>query len=150
MTRSRSGTRSPPKHQCRPPAARRYRQTANSGSATKVTFCVRGVITPLLRMRDAMLRLAHGDLDIKVDERQRAKEIGQMAEAVGVFHTTLVERHQLNRETRLLSDLNEWLQCCNSLGELYQLVAEFLGGLLPACAGSLYIYAYSRDVLERA
>ena len=43
MTPSRSGTRSRPKHQRRPPAVRRYRQTANSGSAMKVTFCVRGV-----------------------------------------------------------------------------------------------------------
>ena len=43
MTPSRSGTRSRPKHQHRPPAARRYPQTANSGSAMKVTFCVRGV-----------------------------------------------------------------------------------------------------------
>src|SRR6516164_1480215 len=48
MTPSRSGTRSRPKHQRRPPAARRYRQTANSGSAMEVTFCVRGVISPLL------------------------------------------------------------------------------------------------------
>src|SRR6476619_1076251 len=48
MTPSRSGTRSRPKHQHRPPAARRYPQTANSGSAMKVTFCVRGVLSPLL------------------------------------------------------------------------------------------------------
>src|SRR6516164_6092138 len=48
MTPSRSGTRSRPKHQRRPPAERRYRQTANSGSAMKVTFCVRGVSSPLL------------------------------------------------------------------------------------------------------
>src|SRR5215468_8874853 len=48
MTPSRSGTRSRPKHQRRPPAARRYRQTANAWSAMKVTFCVRGVISPLL------------------------------------------------------------------------------------------------------
>src|SRR5215831_6543353 len=48
MTPSRSGTRSRPKHQRRPPAVRRYPQTANSGSAMKVTFCVRGVISPLL------------------------------------------------------------------------------------------------------
>src|SRR6516225_2663851 len=46
MTLSRSGTRSRPKH--RPPVARRYPQTANSGSAMKVTFCVRGVLSPLL------------------------------------------------------------------------------------------------------
>src|SRR5271166_275329 len=48
MTPSPSGTRSRPNHQPRPPAARRYRQTANSGSALKVTFCVRGVSSPLL------------------------------------------------------------------------------------------------------
>ena len=48
MTPSPSGTRSRPNHQPRPPAARRYRQTANSESALKVTFCVRGVISPLL------------------------------------------------------------------------------------------------------
>src|SRR6516164_5417036 len=48
MTPSRSGTRSRRKHQRRPPAARRYPQTVNSGSAMKVTFCVRGVVSPLL------------------------------------------------------------------------------------------------------
>src|SRR5215472_14005720 len=48
MTLSRSGTRSRPKHQRRPPVARRYPQTANSGSAMRVTFCVRGVLSPLL------------------------------------------------------------------------------------------------------
>src|SRR5246500_4432828 len=48
MTRSRSGTRSRPKHRRHPPAARRYCQTANCRYAMKVTFCVRGVISPLL------------------------------------------------------------------------------------------------------
>src|SRR5262245_42906332 len=48
MTPSRSGTRSQPKHQRRPPPARRYPQTANPGSAMKVTFCVRGVSSVLL------------------------------------------------------------------------------------------------------
>src|ERR1700759_5538692 len=47
MPPSRSGTRSPP-DQRRPTAARRRRQPANCGCAVKVTFCVRGVISPLL------------------------------------------------------------------------------------------------------
>src|SRR5690349_18706864 len=63
MTPSRSGTRSRPKHQRRPPAARRYRQTANSGSAMKVTFCVRGVISPLLS------NLVLDDLDKELTRR---------------------------------------------------------------------------------
>jgi HAMP domain-containing protein len=107
-------------------------------------------LTPLLRMKDTMLHLAQGDLDIDIRGRQRADEIGEMLQAVKVFHTTLSERQKSNRETRLLAELNEWLQSCNSLSELYQMVAEFLGRLLPTCGGSLYIYANSRDVLESA
>jgi diguanylate cyclase (GGDEF)-like protein len=113
-------------------------------------FVKAGLLTPVLRMRDSMLRLAQGDLDFAIDGRQHAHELAEMARAVEVFHTTLVERQKLNRETRLLADLNEWLQSCSSLGELYRMVAEFLGRLLPGCAGSLYIYANSRDVLESA
>jgi len=113
-------------------------------------FVKAGLLTPVLRMRDSMLRLAQGDLDFAIDRRQRAHELAEMARTVEVFHTTLLDRQKLNRETRLLSDLNEWLQSCNSLGELYQMVAEFLGRLLPGCGGSLYIYANSRDVLESA
>jgi hypothetical protein len=58
----------------------------------------------------------------------------------------VLERQKLNRETRSLSDLNEWLQSCNSLGELYRMVAEILGRLLPGCAGSLYIFANSVSI----
>ena len=108
------------------------------------------LLRPVLRMKDAMLRLAQGDLDLELGATPRAAEIAEMAGAVAVFHTNLLERHKLNRETRLLADLNEWLQSCNSLDELYQMVAEFLGRLLPACGGSLYIYANSRDMLESA
>ena len=76
--------------------------------------------------------------------------IAEMAQALAVFHATLVERRELDRERQLLAELTEWLQSCNSLGELYQMMAQFLGRLLPTCAGSLYIYANSRDVLENA
>src|SRR5262249_59272819 len=107
-----------------------------------------GLLSPLSRVRQAMLRLARGDLETALDTRRRAAEIAEMEQAIGVFRSGLLERSQLNRETRLLSELNEWLQSCNSLGELYDMVAEFLSRLLPGCAGSLYIYANSRDVLE--
>src|SRR5260370_21731969 len=100
-------------------------------------FVKAGLLTPVLRMRDSMLRLAQGDLACAIDGRQRAHELAEMARAVEVFHTTLVARQKLNRETRLLSYLNEWLQSCNSLGELYRMVAEFLGRFLPACHVSL-------------
>jgi diguanylate cyclase (GGDEF)-like protein len=107
-----------------------------------------GLLRPLSRVRLSMLRLAQGDLEPEPGHRRRAAEIAEMEQAIGVFRAGLVERSQLNRETQLLSELNEWLQSCNSLKELYDMVAEFLSRLLPGCAGSLYIYANSRDVLE--
>jgi diguanylate cyclase (GGDEF)-like protein len=107
-----------------------------------------GLLLPLSRVRQSMLRLAQGDLESDPNPRRRAAEIAEMEQAIGVFRAGLVERSQLNRETRLLSELNEWLQSCNSLSELYDMVAQFLSRLLPGCAGSLYIYANSRDVLE--
>jgi diguanylate cyclase (GGDEF)-like protein len=108
------------------------------------------LLTPLLAMKTSMSRLARGELDVEVDGLERADEIGEMARTVQVFHTTSLERHKLNREAHMLSQLNEWLQSCKSLDELYQMVAQFLSRLLPDCAGSLYIYANSRDVLESA
>jgi diguanylate cyclase (GGDEF)-like protein len=110
----------------------------------------KGLLRPLLGVKDSMLRLAGGDLTLDQDGARRAVEIGDMMQAIEVFHATLIERRKFNREARLLSELNEWLQSCNSLHELYEMVSEFLARLLPQCAGSLYVYANSRDVLEAA
>lgn len=55
-----------------------------------------------------------------------------------------------SREIRLLSELNEWLQSCKSLDELYTMVSSILGQVFPESAGSLYVYSNSRDVLEGA
>lgn len=108
----------------------------------------RGLLTPLLRVRNLMLRLAQGHLDAEPDTGRGAAEIAEMEQAIAVFRDGLVERSRLNREAKLLSELNDWLQSCNSLQELYDMVGEFLARLLPGCAGSLYVYANSRDVLE--
>lgn len=108
------------------------------------------VVGAIIRMQTAMRRLAGGDLDTSVPCLDRKDEIGQMAHAVQVFHDNAIERNKLNREARLLSELNEWLQSCKSLDELYRMVGEFLSRLLPGCPGTLYIYANSRDVLETA
>ena len=119
-----------------------------------VVACIIGAISwvvgPIVRMQDAMRRLAEGKLETRVPSLNRKDEIGQMAGAVQVFQSNALERSKHNREAQLLSELNEWLQSCKSLDELYQMVAEFLFKLLPDCAGSLYIYANSRDILESA
>lgn len=57
---------------------------------------------------------------------------------------------RLTREVKLLGELNEWLQSSRSLEELFDLVARFMGHLLPGAAGSIYVYSNSRDVLDGA
>lgn len=108
----------------------------------------RGLLAPLLLVRKSMLRLAAGDLDGADRIPQRTAEIAEMDRAVAVFRDGMLERAKLNREAKLLSELNEWLQSCNSLQELYEMVAQFLSRLMPDCGGSLYVYANSRDLLE--
>ena len=60
-----------------------------------------------------------------------------------------IER-QHQRESELLSQLNEWLQSCKSLEELFGVVSAFLHRILPGSSGTLYTYSNSRDVLEGA
>lgn len=55
---------------------------------------------------------------------------------------------QLAREVKLLGELNEWLQSCRSLDELFDMVAEFMSHLLPDAEGSIYVFSNSRDVLD--
>ena len=108
------------------------------------------LLAPLLRLKEGMLRLARGDLDRLGGPEPRAAEIADMAQAVEVFRSELIERQRLSRETALLSALNQWLQSSNTLDELYEMVGSFLARMLPNCGGSLFIYANSRDVLEKA
>jgi methyl-accepting chemotaxis protein len=50
-----------------------------------------GVIRPVVRMTSVMKRLADGDLEIEIPSVERRDEIGEMAGAVQVFKTNMVE-----------------------------------------------------------
>ncbi len=113
------------------------------------------VLSPLGVMIGAMKKLADGNVETTAPQLlalqgERNDELGEMARSVEVFRTNAVARNQLTRESRILSDLNEWLQSAKSETELYQMIATFVSRMLPACTGSLYIYANSRDILECA
>ncbi|MEL6477310.1 MAG: diguanylate cyclase [Pseudomonadota bacterium] len=51
-------------------------------------------------------------------------------------------------ESHLLTDFNEWLQSCDTVEEMYEVVKTFLARLLPQCRGSLYVYTDNRDMLD--
>lgn len=65
-------------------------------------------------------------------------------------HAILEYETRRSREVRLLSELNEWLQSCKSLDELFGMVSSILSRVFPESSGSLYVYSNSRDVLEGA
>ncbi|MDO6733055.1 diguanylate cyclase [Octadecabacter sp. 1_MG-2023] len=75
-----------------------------------------------------------------------AKHAAEQAEAKA--KQILQEERARRAEARALADLDEWLQSCKSLTELYLIVEKFLSGLIPGSKGELYIYSNSRDVLD--
>lgn len=66
-----------------------------------------------------------------------------------VSERTLMDQQlHLAQEVKLLGELNEWLQSSRSLDELFDMVIKFMRHMLPECAGSIYVYSNSRDVLD--
>ncbi len=51
-------------------------------------------------------------------------------------------------EAQKLASLDEWLQSCKSLSELFMIVQTFMARMLPGSSGELYTYSTSRDVLD--
>ena len=84
-------------------------------------------------------RRAAADLD---KARHDAEQAGQRTNAI------LAQERARQAEVRLLAQLDEWLQSCKSLVELYRIVSRFMTKLLPGSKGELYIYSNSRDVLD--
>lgn len=109
------------------------RIVASSGRPTREGGCV-VTSTDVSAARRAAADLA---------EAKRAAE-----EATAHARTVLEEERARRAEARTLADLDEWLQSCKSLDELFRIVVKFLGRLLPGSAGELYVYSNSRDVLD--
>jgi methyl-accepting chemotaxis protein len=57
-----------------------------------------GVIRPVVRMTSAMKHLADGDLEIEIPSVERRDEIGEMAGAMQVFKTNMMETKRLRAE----------------------------------------------------
>jgi diguanylate cyclase (GGDEF)-like protein len=85
-------------------------------------------------------------------ERKAARELvaakRAAEEAEARSRGVLVQERARQAEEKMLAQLDEWLQSCKSLDELYMIVRAFMGRLLPGSKGELYIYSNSRDVLD--
>ncbi len=79
----------------------------------------------------------------ELSEAKRAAEAAEM-KAKDILTTERARQH----EAKMLSQLDEWLQSCKSLDELFMIVTHFMDKLLPSSSGELYIYSNSRDVLD--
>ena len=55
-----------------------------------------------------------------------------------------------NRETSLLSDMNDFLQTSTNEAEAYSVISETAAQLFPDDAGAVFVLSPSRDVLEAA
>ena len=86
------------------------------------------------------------------EARQAARDLAaakQVAEAAEASAREILNMERARQsDARLLARLDEWLQSCKSLEELFKIVASFMAKLLPESKGELYIYSNSRDVLD--
>ncbi|MEM6498087.1 MAG: diguanylate cyclase [Pseudomonadota bacterium] len=82
------------------------------------------------------------------NESELAEAIRKAEDSEARAMKSLRSEQARQREMLLLSELDEWLQSCQSLAELFQIVTSFMSRLLPNTAGELYIYSNSRDVLD--
>ena len=130
-----------------------------------VTLAISGIIVFVIRREvdqtvAATLAVADGDLDVPVP-KTRTDEFSRLTAALGTLKNNALSartqaaamedaRSTAEAETRALSDLNEWLQASDGLGELFDMVERFIGRFIPEAEGSLYIYSNSRDVLDGA
>ena len=63
-------------------------------------FASQAFTKPILSLAAAMLRLAKGELDIKIPNQNRNDEIGEMAKAVDIFKENAIERNRIEEERK--------------------------------------------------
>jgi HAMP domain-containing protein len=68
------------------------------GGLALAFFIARGIVRPLTGMTNTMTTLAAGDHDVSIPGAERTDEIGDMARAVEVFKTNMIEAERLAAE----------------------------------------------------
>ena len=84
----------------------------------------------------------------KKNQRMLSQTIERAERAEQQARETLILERERQKETQALAELGEWLQCCKSIEELYEVVHQAMAGNFPGSSGQLFIYSNSRDVLD--
>ena len=79
-----------------------------------------------------------------------AKAIEEVALSERRAHDVLENERIRQKEAVMLGQLDEWLQSCKTLDELFEIVQSFMSKFLPQTKGELLVYSNSHDVLEGA
>jgi methyl-accepting chemotaxis protein len=84
-------------------------------------FIAHGVSGPILALSKVMRALAGGDLTVALPTRKRNDEVGEMAEAVGVFRESMIETERLRGEQAAQAQR----QAAQRRHEMHALAEEF-------------------------
>ncbi|MFQ1700975.1 diguanylate cyclase [Loktanella agnita] len=125
--------------------------------AAQKTFCYdatlpsgRTVSASVRPVRDGGHVVAYTDVTAeRTVSRSLATAKADAEEAQRRAAEVLQHERARQREASLLAQLDEWLQSCKSLEELYRVVTAFMYKVLPGTQGQLFIYTHGRDVLEQ-
>lgn len=86
----------------------------------------------------------------KTNQKMLSQTIDRAEKAEKKARAALVQEKERQAETSALAELSDWLQCCKSITELYEIVHQAMAGMFPGSSGQLFIYSNSRDVLDGA
>jgi HAMP domain-containing protein len=88
---------------------------------TCVTLMLRGLVGPIVRLNDAMRKLAAGVHDVPVPSLQRKDELGDMARTLEVFRISLLDNVKLEAEARAARSASD-----DKSRKLHAMALEFL------------------------
>jgi len=117
----------------------------------------RRILRPVIRLSDVVTRLAEQDYEVEPPDIDQVDEIGDMAQAIGVFRENGLERQRLEQERQadqemrdLVARMTQRLHGCDTFDDLAGVVRLFAAELAPAFAGRFYIADEQRRVMVEA
>ncbi len=100
----------------------------------------RGIVRPLDRLREAMIRLARGDLSTEVPHTGLTTEVGEMARTVATFKEEGIKSEGLRWVRSNVGELSASMRVANSMEELAEQLLNRLMTLVHGASGCFYVY----------